>query len=359
MQIDKDFEGGNIKVLSIDGDTVYLDNELRDTPDDWFYWAFRITGAQGRTMNFKFSDKDKLRVGYYGAAVSPDNNMWRWSSMGDESMTGFSYEFGPDEKVVYFCHDMRYGTLRFYSLCDRLGIPVKTLAVTEKNRNVPYIRYGAGKDVVLLTARHHACESTGNYVMEGIIEEMANDMPSDLSIIAVPFVDIDGVIDGDQGKNRRPHDHNRDYSGTSIYPSIDAIRKLADKEKFTYQFDLHSPWHYSGRHDLCFGVRVSEEANSRHDAFGRFFEEETRKDTASYQYRLENDLPVNVEWNIKSDTGEGRSCTSFFSALPDIKLAYTLETPYFGVSDNIVSQSRLIAMGRCMARAIKRDAANI
>jgi hypothetical protein len=158
MLIDSGFEGGKIEALSVDGDTAHLASELRAAGGDWFYWAFRVRGAQGKRMNFDF--EDKLRVGYYGAAVSADNAAWRWSRSANEAHTRFSYEFGENERVAYFCHDMRYGTLRFYALADRLGLTVKTLAVSERGRSVPYVRFGGGREEVILTARHHACEST-------------------------------------------------------------------------------------------------------------------------------------------------------------------------------------------------------
>ena len=76
MKIITAFPGGNAEVLSIDGDTVYLKPELRDTPYDWFYWCFAVEGAQGCTVTFQFDSK--IRVGYYGAAVSYDLRGWHW-----------------------------------------------------------------------------------------------------------------------------------------------------------------------------------------------------------------------------------------------------------------------------------------
>ena len=40
MWIHKKFTSGNIKVVSTNGNIVTLENELRDTIIDWFYWAF-------------------------------------------------------------------------------------------------------------------------------------------------------------------------------------------------------------------------------------------------------------------------------------------------------------------------------
>jgi len=350
MRIDSGFEGGNINVLSIQGDDVKLAVDLRDTEGDWFYWAFRVYGAGGRTLNFDFIDKK--RVGYYGAAVSADNYAWRWSETADDTYTKFTYSFDEDENVVYFCHDMRYGTLRFYALADRLGLPVLKLAKSERGRDVPYARFGEGSESVLIAARHHACESTGNYVMEGILEELHKNNIPDMSVIVVPFVDMDGVVDGDQGKNRKPYDHNRDYADKSIYASVAAIRKIVESENIVYFFDLHAPGHFSGRHDVCHNVRISEESDGVHDRFGGYFEEETKKDVNAYPYHVLNDLHVNVEWNIR--TSPPRSFTGVFNELPQARLCYGLETPYFGKPESIVNKENLVAMGHCLARSIIR-----
>ena len=54
MKIHANFTGGNIRVLEINGDIIQVQNEIRDTTEDWFYWAFCVEGAQGRTLNFRF-----------------------------------------------------------------------------------------------------------------------------------------------------------------------------------------------------------------------------------------------------------------------------------------------------------------
>jgi hypothetical protein len=91
---------------------------------------------------------------------------------------------------------------------------------------------GKARPKVLLSDRHHACESIASFALEGllgaILEGPATGCAGNVHFLAVPFVDRDGVGDGDQGKNRRRRDHNRDYDGVSVYPSVSAIRKLAE-----------------------------------------------------------------------------------------------------------------------------------
>ncbi len=110
-------------------------------------------------------------------------------------------------------------------------------------------RKGKAKWLFAFTARHHACETTANPVMEGIIGEILSGSPEgewvrdNADCVFVPFMDKDGVEDGDQGKNRRPHDHNRDYVA-GIYTSVRAWKELLVREshgKKIVFFDLHSP----------------------------------------------------------------------------------------------------------------------
>ncbi len=52
MKIHGDFIGGNIKVIKENENNVYLENEIRDSGEDWFYWAFCVEGACGMEITF-------------------------------------------------------------------------------------------------------------------------------------------------------------------------------------------------------------------------------------------------------------------------------------------------------------------
>jgi hypothetical protein len=38
MRIHSDFIGGNITVVKQNGSDIYLENQIRDSDEDWFYW---------------------------------------------------------------------------------------------------------------------------------------------------------------------------------------------------------------------------------------------------------------------------------------------------------------------------------
>ena len=286
LKIHNEFVGGNISVKEICGDTVFLENELRDTKGDWFYWAFCVEGAQGRELTFSFQP---TRLGYWGPAVSHDLKNWHWLGQVDDE--SFTYRFGEDESTVYFAHHILYHPDRLLTFAKEVGLPVSTLCQSRKGRDVPCIRFGEGSRSMILTARHHACESTGNYVLEGVLESLAAEPLADTRVLCVPFVDYDGVVDGDQGKSRQPHDHNRDYTSdaASIYPEVAAIRAQADTYGCHLGFDFHSPWHKGGGNDTIFVVRNSVEKLDRFELFADFLAEAITPD--SMQYEKANDYP--------------------------------------------------------------------
>ena len=71
VKIDADFPGGNIIVEQIEGDTARVRPDLRDTNGIWFYWAFRVRGAQGRTIKFEFTDRPKPPLTVRGTVDTP------------------------------------------------------------------------------------------------------------------------------------------------------------------------------------------------------------------------------------------------------------------------------------------------
>lgn len=63
--------------------------------------------------------------------------------------------------------------------------------------------------------------------------------------VVIPFMDKDGVEEGDQGKNRRPRDHNRDYDGESVPASVRANREWVPhwgNGSLAFALDMHCPW---------------------------------------------------------------------------------------------------------------------
>ena len=226
------------------------------------------------------------------------------------------------------------------------GIKPEVLCLSRAGREVPLIRLGNGERKKFLTSRHHACESTGTYVLMGFIKEYLKSPIENTSLVVVPMVDYDGVVCGDQGKNRAPYDHNRDYTDSPIYPETAAIMSLAKRENAFFAIDFHSPWHLGKQNDYVFIVRKYDEKKPLFDRFGALLEKYCAEDGMKYFVR--DDMMPNTSWNIDSTP----TAATFFSSLPSCHLAFSLETTYFGTEDNKVSAEKLDTEGRAVCRAL-------
>ena len=346
MKIHSSFTGGNIVVDRIDTETgtVYLERDLRDTEGDWFYWAFCAEGAAGETWTFRFPSNH--RVGRFGAAVSRDLAQWHWSESG--SGNTFTYTFGEDEDKVYFAHNMLYHPERFDAFCRRSRLMPEVFSKSVKGHGLPAVRFGDGDKWILLTARHHACESTGDYVLEGAAEALTFLLPEGYSVLVIPFVDYDGVVDGDQGKNRRPHDHNRDYTDEPIYEVVREMIKFGKEHDLRYTFDFHSPWHMGAENDYVFFSRSTEAMEPFTNAFGEYMKRETAANELKYTGNW--DVGPNEKWNDETSPNS----KNYFSRQESVRLSVTTETPYFGVTDGMgkISQEAMLELGRAFGRSI-------
>ena len=345
MKITSNFLGGNIKIVAIENDNVRLDTDMRDSAGDWFYWAFRVEGADGDTLHFSFPEN---RVGYYGPAVSHDLLKWEWLGHKDGE-DEFSYTFCDGECPVYFAHHILYPESRILDLVKKHNfIKIDTLTRGRLGSSVPVLRFGKGDRKILLTARHHACESTGSYVLEGVLQGLAENPISDVEVFAVPFVDYDGYLSGDQGKSRQPHDHNRDYdpSRPSLYPETDAIKDLAKEVGVDYAFDFHSPHHKGEEHDLCFIVQKTNVEELRR--FAAILESQITD--GAFRYQAKNDLAPGVKWNNPNS----HTFANYMAKEVGARISCTLETAYFGEPDNVASADKFIELGRCFATALKK-----
>lgn len=392
--VDAGIPAGNILFCGIEGDVVRLRKDLRDTAGHWIYWAFRVRGAAGRTLAFDFLDPlgadkpDRGAVGTRGAAVSTDRGAsWAWtddfrddprdSVTGDhESFSRFTWCFAPDADEVWFSQTIPYGPREWEDFLVRHEadrgrfFETGTLCRSRKGRTVETARFGRldgqAPHKMLITSRHHCGEATATFVMEGILEAaLADDdlgrwFRDTVEIRTVPFVDRDGVADGDQGKNRHPHDHNRDYNETPIYPEIRAIRAMAAEWTAggapPVVLDLHSPWlrgswllkDNANEYAYLVGKPETEAAQRRFCAIL------ARIQRGGLGFQSSDYYAFGRGWNAGVNYAAGRSFARWAIAeWPDSPLVTTMEIPFANVRRTTLRPPLLRAFGRDIAAAIR------
>ncbi|MFV0268710.1 MAG: M14 family zinc carboxypeptidase [Draconibacterium sp.] len=222
VKITSDFPGGNIVVNKISGDSVWLKPDLSFTKGEWFYWYFKISGISEKNITFTFDQNNVFSK--YGPAFSLNNDFtWKWYGENRIANNGFSFSFSEQDTIAFFSVAFPYTEKNLNeflgNLKNRELLKTDTLCFSPKNRVIEKITIPATseepKHKVLITVRHHACEMMASYVLEGIIESLLNNknlqsLREGTEFLIIPFMDKDGVENGEQGKNRVPRDHNRD-----------------------------------------------------------------------------------------------------------------------------------------------------
>ena len=367
--VDKNVPAGNIALDKIDGNTVLVHQELRDTPSPWFYWAFRVKGAQGRKLDFRFTQS--VAVGTRGPCISLDKgNTWSYAAEKGATRNTFSYTFPSDAEEVWFYQTIPYMQTDWEAFVKRheadRGKVFETgvLCASRKGRNVEKAVFGnlSGnpKHRIFLSARRHCGETMASYVLEGVLESVfAKDdlgawLRENVEIMVVPFMDKDGCEDGDQGKNRKPHDHNRDYT-EFIYPETRGIRDwIAERagNKLDIFFDFHCPWLYGNFNEFVYQVHEKHKENAEKTSrFGKMLE---ALQDGSMSYREKDDIRWGVGWNSDKNYTAGRAVKAW--AMDELRCGFvgSFEIPFATANGKVVTRESCRAFGHDVARAFAR-----
>jgi len=362
VNINTDFPGGNIIVDENRGNEIEVRPRL-DGGRDWFYWYFEATAQEPGKVEFQFpsplSNRKNGAVGFQGPAVSYDKGeTWEWMGTDTAVVQGksFRYTFKKAGESVRFSVTIPYLQPELDAFVKRHEknphLSVSYLNRTPQGRKVELIQIGEphpGATPTILTARHHANETIASFFLEGFMEAALSDTPEGDAfrekyvLYVVPFVDKDGCENGDQGKGRTPHDHNRDYGPNSIYPTIQAIMELAEAKDIQVSMDFHCPKLVNHNHQVFYFVGPSNVPSQNHEKVNQLAN------------RMKSELPTGSpggpDVRLTKRGAEGQTMNSgFFAHRPGALMAATIEVP-FAPKNTIMTQDAIRSYGAAMLRA--------
>ena len=367
LDIDCEFPGGNIIVERVEGDDVYLRQDHRDTEGFWFYWYFRVTGAEDRNLTFHFTGGDV--IGLRGPGLSTDGGeSWSWLGRDSVDQDNFSYTFSSDVPDVRFSVAMPYTQKQLDSFLGQYKenscLTKQILCTSRKGREVEQL-FLKKPDTdpqyrLFFTCRHHCCEMMASYVIEGIMEEILSGSQTgkwlleNTEVCIVPFADKDGVEEGDQGKKRLPRDHGRDYEGKNLYPETAAVQNFLPawaRSTPAITFDIHCPGLKGNYNEYIYFVGGRDAENwQKVSGFAALLESENR---GALPYAVKNNLPFGEAWNKPGNSTRGRGCKRWAQTLPGIEWAAAIEIPYASAGGQEVNVSSARAFGRNLVNALK------
>lgn len=255
LSVTSAFDGGNIRVLSIDGTTIELEIQ-RDQNSDFYQWFhFRLSGAAGQTVRLVITNcaDSAYPDGWpnYKARVSEDRESW--------SMAGTEYADGrltilvaPESDALWVAYFAPYSMERHHDLiawaASEPGVAVRELGQTLDGQPLDMLTLGEGKKQVWLYARQHPGETMAEWWMEGALDRLCDLEDSVARLLRqkatfniVPNMNPDGSRRGHLRTNAAGVNLNREWANPNMErsPEVFTVRAEMDRTGVDFAMDIH------------------------------------------------------------------------------------------------------------------------
>ena len=230
---------------------------------------------------------------------------------------------------------------------------IDTIGVSQKARPLlrlsnDYGRVGGERPGLYLFARQHSGETPGSWVLDGFLRYIAS-LGKDAPLVwAVPLTHIDGVEEGDYGKDGFPYDLNRAWGRPPMRHEVlvyqGDIGRWAARCRPALAIDLHAPGACETEGIYCYLANPAEHARFHQEALTwttaikqsltRTYAAETFERVADYPSRWETPRSTGYCWAQHGVCGLG------------------IETPYALVGDWVLTRERYQEAGARIAAGV-------
>jgi murein tripeptide amidase MpaA len=254
ININAAFDGGNIEIISIEGDTAHLQIR-KDKDSDFYQWFhFRLAGAKGRTVTLRITNcgGSAYPGGWtgYQARVSEDRLNWHVAetSYADGVLT---ITHTPESDAAWFAYFAPYSMERHHDLVSRVvaasGVTLVELGRTLDGQPMDMLRMGTGPKQVWLYARQHPGETMAEWWMEGALDWLisgdatAQRLREKATLHIVPNMNPDGSARGHLRTNAVGINLNREWKSPSAEksPEVLCVLNEMDRTGVDWAMDVH------------------------------------------------------------------------------------------------------------------------
>ena len=252
ITIDAGFDGGNIRLVAIDGDRIDLEI-VKDHQSDFFQWfSFRVAGAHGRRLTFRILNAGESAYPFgwpgYKTRASTDRVHWRMIDTAYENGV-LSFDYTVEGQLAWFAYFAPYTMEMHHDLVARTaakpGVEHRQLGTTLDGQAIDYFRIGNGPKPVWLYARQHPGESMAEWWMDGALDWLTSDAAAPLlaaaTVHVVPNMNPDGTRRGHLRTNAAGVNLNREWHAPSAERSPEVLCVLAEMDRTGVDFaiDVH------------------------------------------------------------------------------------------------------------------------
>ena len=255
LSINAGFDGGNIRVVAIEGDRVDLEI-VRDTGSDFYQWFyFRVSGARGRTLTFRLLNAGKSAYpgGWPGYSVRASTDRERWRQTPTDYADGvLEWRWTAETELAWFAYFAPYPMERHEALVARIaarpGVTHRELGKSLDGQAIDLLTIGTGALPVWFYARQHPGESMCSWFMEGLLEALTDpghaasrSLLPRATVHAVPNMNPDGTRRGHLRTNAIGVNLNREWHAPSVErsPEVLCVRDEMDRTGVRFAMDVH------------------------------------------------------------------------------------------------------------------------
>lgn len=291
LRFDSRFESGNLsRAYKLSENCYHLILEYDHSANGdcmWFY--FKITNMNSQTKyNFYISGFSKemilfcsgAKIFFYSEKRATQEDI-SWTHGGSKYAFAFTtrtknklkratlqfhFRFPYSDDEVFFSYAIPYtysDLLRNIEIWKKMTGPgvftSQIIGQTLCGRDVPYFEITspnssiplAGKSCIFLTGRIHPGETSGSFVLHGLIEFLISDHPVAKYILdhcivrIVPMINIDGVVEGSYRVSLMGQDLNRIWANPNpvmqpvVYKTKTLIEQTAQERPLIVYIDFH------------------------------------------------------------------------------------------------------------------------
>ncbi len=255
LSVSSAFDGGNIRLVAIEGDRVDLEI-AQDHQSDFYQWFyFRLTGAAGREVELRILNAGGSAYPHgwdnYRACMSEDREEWeRVDTDYDGKM--LTLRATPVVDSAWFAYFAPYTMERHHDLVASAagfpGVEYRSLGQTLDGQELDYLIIGTGPLRVWLYARQHPGETMAEWWMEGALEKLLDEadpvsrrLREQATFHIVPNMNPDGSRRGHLRTNAVGVNLNREWHEPSVERSPEVYYVLEEMKKTGVDFamDVH------------------------------------------------------------------------------------------------------------------------
>jgi hypothetical protein len=291
----------------------------------------------------RYAEGDWLRLDKPIVKKLPDGRnlvSWTIDAPSDFVDVAYCYPYGREDV------DALISDTNGYWKADTIGVSQGARPLIRLSNS--YGEIGSQRSGLYLIARQHSAEVSGSWVLDGFlryITSMGDDAPL---IWSVPLTNIDGVEQGDYGKDNFPYDLNRAWGSPPMRHEVLVfqrdVRRWKERCKPVLALDFHAPGATESNGIYCFlpnpakypdhNNAVLKFADAMGNNLGGRYAASPFGRIADYDSRWETPRFSNHFWSRHK--------------IP----AFGIETPYAMINDLVLTRERYRKAGELIASSI-------